>query len=201
MPHPSEKFKDYYSHLKQISLVGRMYKRYWTSPMLYWCASRIGRRIVEVGSGTGSGILGAYPKQVHGLDINPHSVAYCCASGLKAQLIAADGTFPLEDASFDVCVLDNVMEHIENPLRTLDECHRVTSAHGGLVIAVPGVRGYASDADHKKFYSEQELLQLDARWQMTGLFSAPLFFRSERLSRSLKQYCLVATYQKSPAIG
>jgi SAM-dependent methyltransferase len=151
---------------------------------------------MEVGSGTASGVLGAYPRRVSGLDINPHSVGYCQAAGLDAQLIGVDGFFPVGDGAFDVCILDNVMEHIEAPQVTLDECYRITSERGGLVIAVPGTRGYASDADHKRFYAATDLLQLDVRWQLMHLFSLPFFMISERLSSSVKQYCLVAVYQK-----
>jgi len=196
MPASQKNFDEYYSHLAQISTMGRVYKKYWMSRILYWNARKLGERIVEVGCGTGSGILGAYPKRVAGLDINPRSMEYCQSIGLNAQVIADDGMFPLPDQAFDVCVLDNVMEHIEEPQTTLDECHRITSAQGGLVIAVPGKRGYDSDPDHKRFYTQADLRQLDARWQLKSLFATPFGFTSETLSNSVRQYCLVATYRK-----
>jgi len=191
-----QNFDDYYSHLSQISPLGRIYKKYFMSRLLYWNARKLGPRIVEVGCGTGSGVLGAYPKRVVGLDINPRSVDYCSAAGLDAQLIAEDGMFPVPEKAFDVCILDNVMEHIEESQTTLDECHRVTSAHGGLVIAVPGKRGFDSDPDHKRFYAHSDLRQLDARWQLQSLFATPFGFSSESLSNAVRQYCLVATYRK-----
>ena len=194
---PSESnFEDYYSHLKKISLSGRIYKKYFASPLLYWSARRFGARIMEVGSGTGSGVLGAYPRRVSGLEINPHSVAYCQAIGLDAQLITGDGCFPVADGAFDVCILDNVMEHIADPQLTLDECHRITVNNGGLVIAVPGMRGYASDDDHKRFYGEEDLKGLDGRWKLVSLFSMPFLIKNEILSKSVRQYCLVALYKK-----
>lgn len=196
VPSTFSSFEDYYCHLTKISRLGRIYKKYLASPLLYWNAQKLGVRIVEIGCGTGSGVLGAYPRRVSGLDINPHSVDYCRAAGLDAQLIGDDGAFPVPNGAFDVCILDNVMEHIEEPQGTLDECHRITSERGGLVIAVPGKRGYASDADHKRFYSQADLQQLDARWQLQRLFSVPFLMTSDVLSRSVKQYCLVATYQK-----
>lgn len=197
MSAPQKNFDEYYSHLTQISTLGRIYKKYFMSRVLYWNARKLGSRIVEVGCGTGSGVLGAYPKRVAGLDINPLSVEYCQAAGLNAQVIADDGMFPLPDKSFDVCILDNVMEHIQEPQTTLDECYRITSAEGGLVIAVPGKRGYSSDPDHKRFYSQTELRQLDHRWKLQHLFAVPSWFTSELMSSSVRQYCLVATYQKT----
>ena len=190
------KFEDYFAHLQKISFTGRIYKRFFLSPVLYFCARRFGDRIIEIGSGTGSGVLGAFPKRVRGLEINPRAVEYCKAAGLNVQLIGADGIFPVADGAFDACILDNVLEHIEDPPLTLDECYRITKENGGLVIAVPGVRGFESDPDHKKFYDAEALRSLDERWKLQSLFSIPFLFSSERLSKSVKQYCLVATYRK-----
>jgi len=191
-----DNFEDYFTHLKAISFTGRVYKKFFSSPLLYYCAHHFGKRIIEVGSGTASGVLGTFPRHVQGLEINPLAVEYCKAAGLDVRLIGADGIFPVADGSCDVCILDNVLEHIEDPRQTLDECHRITQKLGGLVIAVPGLRGYDSDSDHKKFYDAESLRLLDNRWLLQSLFSTPFLFTSENLSRSVKQYCLVATYKK-----
>ncbi|MGC2048821.1 MAG: class I SAM-dependent methyltransferase [Gallionella sp.] len=196
MAQNSSKFEDYFSHLKKISFTGRIYKRFFSSRILYFCARRFGDRIIEIGSGTGSGVLGAFPKRVRGLEINPRAVEYCKAAGMDVQLIGADGAFPVADGAFDACILDNVLEHIEDPRRTLDECYRITGKEGGLVIAVPGIRGYKSDDDHKRFYDAKALRLLDERWVLLSLFSTPFLFTSEKLSKSVRQYCLVATYRK-----
>lgn len=196
MRHSAKEFEDYFSHLHKISLLGRVYKRFFSSPVLYLCARRFGDRIIEIGSGIGSGVLGAFPKHVQGLDINPISVEFCRAAGLNVQLIGDDGAFPVADRAFDACVLDNVLEHIDDPRQTLDECYRITGEDGGLIVAVPGIRGYESDADHKKFYDEKALRSLDDRWSLQSLFSTPFLLTFERLSRSVKQYCLVGTYKK-----
>lgn len=196
MKQGAKEFEDYFSRLHEISFPGRVYKRFFTSPVLYLCARRFGNRIIEVGSGIGSGVLGAFPGRVQGLEINPLSVEYCRAAGWNVQQIAEDGAFPVADGAFDACVLDNVLEHIEDPRRTLDECCRITREAGGLIVAVPGVRGYASDGDHRKFYDEKGLRLLDDRWSLQMLFSTPFLLTFETLSRSVRQYCLVATYKK-----
>ena len=196
MTNSTKGFEDYFLHLQKISFLGRVYKRFFSSPVLYFCARRFGKRIIEIGSGTGSGVLGTFPKHVRGLEINPHAVEYCNAAGLKVQLIKEDGIFPVADGTFDGCILDNVLEHIEHPRSTLDECHRITAKGGGLVIAVPGIRGYHSDADHKMFYDVEALRGLDERWTLQSLFTTPFLFKSEKLSTAVKQYSLVATYKK-----
>ena len=192
----TNQFETYFSHLQKISFFGRIYKKLFSSPILYFSARRFGQRIVEIGSGTGSGVLGAFPKHVQGLEINPIAVEYCNQRGLNAKLIKVDESFPVPDAAFDVCILDNVLEHIKHPKLTLDECFRITKAGGGLVISVPGRRGFESDTDHKIFYDAQALRQLDERWALQNIFSTPFLFRSESLSMSVRQYCLVAVYKK-----
>lgn len=196
MSNNNVRFENYFSHLKRISLLGRIYKKFISSPILYFCARRFGKNIIEIGSGIGSGVLGSFPKHVQGLDINPIAVEFCKTAGLKVQLVKDNGDFPVLDGVFDVCVLDNVLEHIADPRRTLNECYRITKKNGGLVIAVPGVRGFKSDSDHKIFYDATALRQLDDRWLLQSLFSTPFIFTSKMLSESVKQYCLIATYKK-----
>jgi len=191
-----DEFDNYFEHLHKISPLGRAYKKLFSSPILYFCARRFGRGIVEIGSGTGSGILGAFPKNVRGFEIKPVAVEYCKASGLNVHLIKEGGDFPVADSTVSACVLDNVLEHIEDPKSTLDECYRITQEGGGLVVAVPGVRGFDSDPDHKVFYDAASLQELDERWLLQSLFSIPFLFRCEKLSKFVKQYCLVATYKK-----
>ncbi len=92
--------------------------------------------------------------------------------------------------------LNNVMEHIDELQTALDVCNRITSAQGGLVIAVPGKRGFDLDLDHKRFYAQSDLRQLDARWQLQSVFAAPFGVTIEVLSNAVRQYCLVAIYRK-----
>lgn len=187
----------YFDHLQKISFLGKAYKRLYSKLILLICNRKYGSKVLEIGSGIGNGVLGASPSQVIGLDINPEAVEFCKAKGLDADLINDDGVFPVENASVDVCVLDNVLEHIENPQKTLDECHRATKKFGGLVIIVPGMKGYKSDDDHKVFYDSENLKTLDPRWKMNFSFTVPFIFESKFLSESLSQYCLVAVYTKS----
>jgi SAM-dependent methyltransferase len=169
-------FEDYFHHLNQISFLGKVYKKYFLSPILLLCARQFGKRVIEVGSGIGSGVLGSFPNSVQGLEINPIAVEYCKSVGLNAQLINPDGTYPIADGEFDSCILDNVLEHIENPHITLNECYRITKKKGALIIVVPGISGFQLDSDHKNFYDEQNLIHLDNRWELIRLFSMPFFF-------------------------
>lgn len=192
----SKDYEAYFNYLNRISPRGRIYKRLFVSPILFLCARCFGSRVIEVGSGTGSGVLGSFSRSVVGVDVNPFAVKFCKSKGWRASLIGKDGRFPLPSDSADVCILDNVLEHIEQPRPVFDECYRVTGDRGGLVIVVPGVRGYGSDSDHKLFYNEDRLKVLDDRWRCVASFSIPFLFKSLALSKSIKQYCLVSVYKK-----
>ncbi len=193
----NEDYDAYYLHLNQISKIGRLYKRYFTAPLMYLAARRFGSAIVEVGSGIGSGLLGAFPKAVIGLEINPYAVQYCQNKGLSVDLIQLNQPYPKADGSIDVCVLDNVLEHISDADFTLNQCLRVTQKNGGLIIAVPGVKGFAADQDHKVFYDETKLKNLHPEWVMTCSFSTPFLIKNNWLSKHIRQYCLVVVYKKS----
>ena len=191
-----DRFKSYFDYLQSISRSGRLYKRCVTSPILFGCGRLFGPRLVEVGSGVGSGILGAFSSRVVGLEINPYAVDYTRGRSLQSHLIESDGIFPLSDGTFDACVLDNVLEHIENPCPVMEQCLRITRPGGGLVVAVPGGRGYAQDADHKNFYDAEKLRSLDPRWELFASFSMPFVLKSKLLSNLVRQYCLVGVYRK-----
>ena len=198
---PQEEFDAYYLHLNQINLTGKLYKRFIVAPLLYIAARAFGKRIAEIGTGIGSGLIGAFPRTVIGLEINPSAVNYCQRHGLNVQLIHDQHPYPLANAALDVCVMDNVLEHLQNPSFTLDECARVTSDHAGLIVAVPGHKGYASDDDHKVFYNLSNLPNLHPSWELSYTFSTPFLIKSDWLSRHVKQYCLIAVYKKSAHIG
>jgi len=97
----SDGYEEYFHYLQSISAVGRFYKRYLSSSILYFCARAFGPEIVEVGSGAGAGVLGAFPSHVVGLEINPFAVNYSKSIGLRASLIKEDGVFPVAGQTFD----------------------------------------------------------------------------------------------------
>jgi hypothetical protein len=51
--------------------------------------------------------------------------------------VDVDRLGPIEDASFDAVIASHVIEHLANPLRALQEFHRVLRPGGRLVLIVP----------------------------------------------------------------
>ena len=186
----------YFAHLQSITWLGRLYKRRVSAPYLYNQARNFGGRILEVGCGIGAGVLGAYPKAVSGIDVNPAAIEHCRSLGLDARLIRTDTPWDIEDGAFDACILDNVLEHVRDPSLLLHECARVTGPRAGLVVAVPGSKGFASDADHKIHYDESSLRDLNHGWTCVRLTGIPLWIGHRFLSKRMRQFCVVAVYRK-----
>ncbi len=189
-------YDDYYTHLSKISFTGKIYKKFFLAPIIYIIARVFGGKIIEIGSGIGSGLVGAFPKRTIGLEINPSAVKYCKDSGLNVQIIYENKPYPMPDKTVDCCVLDNVLEHLNDPSFTLCECARITNTNGGLILAVPGIKGFASDSDHKIFYDSSNLEKVHSHWKLLYSFSTPFLIKSNFLSRNIKQYCLIVVYKK-----
>jgi SAM-dependent methyltransferase len=68
---------------------------------------------------------------------NPHAVL----------TLNADGTVPAEDASFDVVVSTQVLEHADDPARYLAEAFRVLRPGGSLLLSTHGIFPYHPDPD------------------------------------------------------
>ncbi len=185
---------EYASYLRSRSLAGNLYRKLWLYPRL---SKSLKGSTLDIGCGIGD-MLGFRPNTV-GVDINPLNVAFCNELGLDAQIMVPD-LLPFEDASFDSVLLDNVLEHIAEPTPLLAEIRRVLRPQGVVVIGVPGIRGQASDSDHKVFYAEAAL-SLTAEKNNFGVvkvFHVP-FGRSVYLSRHLRQYCIYSVWQSLTA--
>jgi SAM-dependent methyltransferase len=51
-------------------------------------------------------------------------------------------TWPIEDQSIDLCLADNVLEHISNPDAFFSECYRILRTGGVVCIRTPNVFSY-----------------------------------------------------------
>jgi SAM-dependent methyltransferase len=180
----------YFAYLKTRSRRAALYRRFILYPLLN---RHISGAALDIGCGLGDML--AFRQNTVGADVNPHAVAYCRSRGLDARLIE-DGCLPFADASFDTVILDNVLEHVPNPRALLREIHRVLKQAGGVLVGVPGERGYASDSDHKVFYDEPLLTATlaAAGFEVNRVLHVP--FRSRVLARRLRQYCVYGVFRR-----
>ena len=120
------------------------------------------RRILDAGCGTG-GTLDAVADlgEAWGVDISPDALDFCRGRGhTNLKLCSADALdFP--DASFDVVLSCDVLEHLDDDGKALREIRRVLRPGGYGIITVPAHKWLWSDHDialeHRRRYSSGEL--------------------------------------------
>jgi len=64
--------------------------------------------------------------------------------------------YPFKDKSADYILLDNVLEHLKDTVKTVFECHRILSDTGMLEIRVPYMF-HNMTIYHKNFFDERSL--------------------------------------------
>lgn len=179
----------YFQYLTKKSFIGGFYRRFFLYPKIN-CLLK--GRTLDVGCGIGD-MLKFRPNSV-GVDINPFNVEFCRSLDLEAHLMQVD-QLPFNEASFDSLLLDNVLEHISDPVPLLKEVKRVMRTDGLLVIGVPGLKGQLCDLDHKAYYHEADLCELANRLGFTiEKFMYTPLFKSTLFSRTIKQYCIYSQW-------
>jgi len=178
-------FEEYFSYLNKRSTVGRLYRRYILYPNL---SKRLSGKTLDIGCGIGDFL--AFRSETTGVDINPYTVEYCKALGLDALVMQPD-QLPFSAGSFDSVLLDNVLEHLDNPKVLLEEIRRVIKPSGLIIIGVPGRKGWNSDPDHKKYYDQESLKTclIDSYYTIKEVFYMPLG-KSSLLNKRMRQYCM-----------
>jgi SAM-dependent methyltransferase len=66
-------------------------------------------------------------------------------NSLATVEIAADGTVPLDDESFDVVLSTQVLEHVADPATYLAECFRVLRPGGRMLLSTHGIMVHHPD--------------------------------------------------------
>jgi len=97
-----------------------------------------GARILDVGCGRGV-TLGALAEQgfeVHGLEISAEAAR---GADPRIEIRIAENLKDAEyrAASFDQVIIWHVLEHLNDPVGTLREAHRILKPGGRLIVAVP----------------------------------------------------------------
>lgn len=100
------------------------------------------RRTLEFGCGIGgvSGALGNVCQSVVGIDLDEEYIAFgnreLARRGVEnVTLLAYDGVrIPFDDASFDLVVCKDVIEHVADPEHVIGELERVIRPGGGLYL-------------------------------------------------------------------
>lgn len=104
-------------------------------------------RLLEVGCGSGAFLRAAARQgwEAVGVDIDPGAIAAACKTpGIQARVgELTEQAFPT--GAFDAVVMNNVLEHIHNPVETIAECRRILAPGGRLVVVTPNMAAYGHD--------------------------------------------------------
>lgn len=146
-----------------------------------------GRDVLEAGCGEGYGaaLLAGEARRVVALDYDPATVAHVRIRYPAVEVLEGNlADLPMADASVDVVVNFQVIEHLWDQPQFIAECLRVLRPGGLLLISTPNRITFTPGSDtpvnpfHTRELNAAELTELltDAHFQvrsMSGIFHGP----------------------------
>jgi len=120
-------------------------------------------RILDAGCGSGRNIVDlARHGVVTGVELSGTSVELARARATGEVVEGSVMDMPFDDASFDLTVSLDVIEHLEDDVGALRELRRVTKPGGALLVTVPAYQWLWSGHDevnhHHRRYNRRTLL-------------------------------------------
>jgi 2-polyprenyl-3-methyl-5-hydroxy-6-metoxy-1,4-benzoquinol methylase len=113
--------------------------------------SKNGRRLLDVGCGTGDFLLAAIQKGWDVTGIEPNEKARAIAnSKSNKKVFDTDQLSQLEKEQFDVITLWHVLEHLPNLEKQITTFKKLLKPNGTLIIAVPNFKSF--DAHYYKSF-------------------------------------------------
>jgi SAM-dependent methyltransferase len=96
------------------------------------------KRVLDVGCGLGTYVrkLLAFSRDTYGVDIDPQKVAQAQQELHNIHLAPAE-ELPFAEGYFDIVLLHEVLEHVDDDEQAVSEAYRVTKAGGRVVVFVP----------------------------------------------------------------
>jgi SAM-dependent methyltransferase len=87
----------------------------------------------------------------------PGAVGLDISADTQADIVHDLDTFPypIEDSSFDHVLMQDVLEHVRNPIRVVEELHRILRPDGRLLLRTPHFSSALaySDPSHHHYFS------------------------------------------------
>ena len=130
-----------------------VYENYWKqialALVLQHCAPA-GKTVLDYGCGRGETLkyFGSAGFEVQGTDVDPECVKLSSAFGKATALSPDDPLRQFGARSFDIVTCFHVLEHVENPRRTLSALAEIARQY--VVLAVPNLR-YLHRITERKF--------------------------------------------------
>jgi methionine biosynthesis protein MetW len=127
------------------------YDRYWSAPRTpryepepelraLLVEHAAGARVLDVGCGAANGYapeVASRAASYVGVDVSERAVALARERGLDARVVEDAARLPFADASVDVAICVEVLEHLFRPDHAVAEARRVLRPGGRLVVSAP----------------------------------------------------------------
>jgi SAM-dependent methyltransferase len=131
-------------------------------------------RILDAGCGSGRFMVDLAKRgEVTGVELSDTSVALARQRGIGEVVAGSVLEMPFADASFDLAVSLDVIEHLEDDVAALRELRRVVAPGGALLVTVPAYQWLWSGHDeinhHHRRYTRRTLQSAaeHAGWRQT----------------------------------
>lgn len=150
-----------------------------------------GRTVLDAacGEGYGSMLLAREAESVTGIDIDAAAVAHAsrryAANGRLRYVQASCTRLPLADASVDVIVSFETIEHLAEQDDMLAEFRRVLRPDGCLLLSSPNKPVYSSVPDENNHYHVRELDRAELAALLDRHFPAQAWYGQRVLAHSL----------------
>jgi len=151
-----------------------------------------GRRVLDAacGEGYGSALLAREATAVLGVDLSPETVTHAADrysvehAHLRFEVADVTALDHIPDASFDLIVSFETLEHLQAQERLLDGFARLLAPGGVLLISTPDKRtysdvpGFRNEHHVRELYRDEFEALLTARFPSRRLYGQKLLFQS-----------------------
>lgn len=106
---------------------------------------KVSDRVLEIGCGFGV-LLKKIPSQRKmGIETNEFAIRECQKRKIAVIKADADKGLPFENSSFDIAIMNEVLEHLKKPEFVLKECFRILGPKGKVIITGPACSFFLHD--------------------------------------------------------
>ncbi|MDQ3810844.1 MAG: class I SAM-dependent methyltransferase [Chloroflexota bacterium] len=96
------------------------------------------KRILDIGCGLGMYVsrFRQFSDDVYGIDVDPDKIGRASEWLPNLQVSPAE-ELPFDSGSFDIILLNEVIEHVDDDRRTIQEAYRVLAPGGHIIVYAP----------------------------------------------------------------
>jgi ubiquinone/menaquinone biosynthesis C-methylase UbiE len=142
---------------------------------------------VASGEGYGAALLAQVARSVVGVDIDEPSIAFAARAYARDNMSFRTGSalaLPLEDASVDVVVSFETIEHLSDHEAFVSEVVRVLRPGGTFVVSTPDRRVYSEEANYRNPFHLKELSQEEFTTLLQQSFPSVRVYQQQVISGS-----------------